>query len=281
MTTAELRKAGIELLSRAGFDSPSHECDYILSGALKLPLLELQLDPQREIDSSRSSTLLEMLHRRALHEPAQYILGTASFRELELQVTPAVLIPRPETEELVTLALKHAFPGARVLDMGTGSGAIPIALKTERPDLQLTAADLSSEALAVARANAALYNAEIEFLSSDLWQALQGRIFDLVTANLPYVSEDEYKQCSSEIFFEPVMALTAPHDGLELMEKMIRELHEHLSPGGCAIFELSPWQNPLICTLGKSLEFKANAVNDLEGKARFVILQKECSPLCS
>ena len=89
------------------------------------------------------------------------------------------------------------------------------------------------------------------------------------------------EELEAEIFFEPVMALTAPHDGLELMEKMIRELHEHLSPDGCAIFELSPWQNPLICTLGKSLKFKADAVNDLEGKARFVILQKECSPLCS
>ena len=119
------------------------------------------------------------------------------------------------------------------------------------------------------------------FADLDLWQNLQGRIFDLVTANLPYVSEDEYKQCSSEIFFEPVMALTAPHDGLELMEKMIRELHAHLSPGGWAIFELSPWQNPLICALGTSLNFKAGSVNDLEGKARFVILQKESPLSCS
>lgn len=281
MTAAELRKAGVEILRDAGFDSPLHECDYILSGALKLPLLELQLDPDRKIDPCQRDALLEMFRRRALHEPAQYILGRAPFRELELQVTPAVLIPRPETEELVTLALERAPQGAKILDMGTGSGAIPIALKTERADLQITAVDLSSEALAVARANAASYKAEIEFLSSDLWQNLQSRIFDLVTANLPYVSEDEYKQCSSEIFFEPVMALTAPRDGLELMEKMIRELHDHLSPGGWAIFELSPWQNPLICALGTSLNFKAGSVNDLEGKARFVILQKESPLSCS
>lgn len=274
MTAAELRKAGVEIFKESGFDSPLHECDYLISGALKLPLLALQLDPQREITPEESTVLLEMFRRRAQHEPAQYILGSACFRDLELSVTPAVLIPRPETEELVTLALERAPQNGRVLDMGTGSGAIPVALKCERPDLVITAADLSPEALAVASSNAAAYHAEIEFILSDLWQNLKGRLFDLVTANLPYVAEDEYKQCDKEIFFEPVMALTAPRDGMELMEKMISELHEHLVPGGKAIFELSPWQNPLICALGKSLNFQADPADDLEGKARFVILKK-------
>ena len=275
MTAAELRKAGAEILSCAGFDAPQHECDYLLSGALELPLLELHLSPDREIDDSRSRKILEMFRRRAIHEPAQYILGSAPFRDLELTVTPAVLIPRPETEELVTLALKLAPANGKVLDMGTGSGAIPIALKYERPDLHITAADLSPEALNIAHLNARRYKTEIEFIHSDLWQNLQGRSFDLITANLPYVSEKEYKECSQEIFFEPVMALTAPHEGLELMEKMISELQDHLSPGGAALFELSHGQNPLICAYGESLNFKAESVRDLEGKARFVILYKE------
>ena len=275
MTAAELRKAGVEILKSAGFDAPRHECDYLLSGALGMPLLELCLVPALEIAAPQCDRILEMFRRRAQHEPAQYILGSAPFRELELTVTQAVLIPRPETEELVTLALKLAPVNGKVLDMGTGSGAIPIALKYERPDLQLTASDLSPEALKIAQLNAGRYQTDIEFIHSDLWQNLSERSIDLVTANLPYVSEEEYKECSKEIFFEPVMALTAPHNGLALMEKMISELHAHLLPGGAAIFELSHTQNPMICAFGRSMNFKAESVRDLEGKARFVILYKE------
>lgn len=272
MTLSELRRAGVDILSRSGFPSPQHECDYLLSGALKLPLLELQLSPERQISPAEEEKLLGFFRRRAQHEPAQYILQCAPFRELELHVTPSVLIPRPETEELVTLALERAPLNARVLDMGTGSGAIPIALKYERPDLQVTATDLSEEALSVARQNARENHTEIEFIHSDLWQNLEGRVFDLVTANLPYVSEEEYKQCSPEIFFEPVMALIAPRDGLELMEKMISQLHQHLTPEGSAIFELGNSQNLSICAYGEKLKFKSSTVRDLEGKARFVIL---------
>jgi release factor glutamine methyltransferase len=134
---------------------------------------------------------------------------------------------------------------------------------------------LSEEALKVARLNAQHLGTEIEFLQSDLWSALEGRSFDLVTANLPYVSESEYAQCDPEIFFEPVMALTAHHEGLELMEEMIAELPTHLSPGGWAIFELSPRQNQYIRTFGESRGFAASAVKDLEGKERFVLLRRE------
>ena len=275
MTAAELRRAGLEILTKANFSFPQQECDYLVSGVLQMPLLELKLAPENEIPSETCARLMDFFHRRANHEPAQYILETAPFRDLDLNVTPAVLIPRPETEELVTLALEHAPRNGRVLDMGTGSGAIPAALKYERPDLQLTAADLSPEALQVARLNAQKYALEIEFIHSDLWSGLEDRVFDLVTANLPYVSDSEYLQCEKEIFFEPRMALTAPHEGLELMEKMIRELSSHLVPGGWAIFELSPQQNEYICNVGRACNFTAGSVKDLEGKARFVMLCRE------
>ena len=275
MTAGELRRMGVELLKEASFDFPQHECDYLLSGILHLPLLELQLDLSRVVSETESSRIIEAFRRRAAREPAQYIIGSAPFRDLELAVSPAVLIPRPETEELVTLALERAPHKGKILDMGTGSGAIPIALKSERSDLQITAVDLSEEALKVARLNAQHLGTEIEFLQSDLWSALEGRSFDLVTANLPYVSESEYAQCDPEIFFEPVMALTAHHEGLELMEKMIAELPTHLSPGGWAIFELSPQQNQYIRTFGESRGFAASAVKDLEGKERFVLLRRE------
>ena len=275
MNVAELRKYGIELLSGSGLDDTVHECDYLLSGALKLPLLELRLDPQRQIPGEAAEQIQEFFKRRARREPAQYILGTAPFRDLELTVSPAVLIPRPETEELIDLALARAPRNGRVLDMGTGSGAIPLALKYERPDLTVCAADLSLDALEVAKLNGKKLNLEVEFLHSDLWSSLSGRVFDLVTANLPYVSESEYKECAAEIFYEPVMALTAPHEGLLLMEKMIEELRTHLAPGGSAIFELSDVQNAPICAFGERFGFKAEGVRDMSGKARFVILTRE------
>ena len=274
MKIAELRSKGAALLSQAGFDSPLHECDYLLSGALNMGLLELRLEQTRELSLETSSQIIEFFKRRAAREPAQYILGKAPFRELELDVTPAVLIPRPETEELVDLALERAPRNGKVLDMGTGSGAIPLALKYERGDLNITAADLSKEALAVARRNSEKLNLAAEFCHSDLWSALEGRVFDLVTANLPYVSEAEYKECAPEIFFEPVMALTAPDNGLALMKKMISDLASHLVPGGYAIFELSDSQNAPVCDFGRSLGFAAECKYDMSGKARFVILQR-------
>ena len=274
MKIAELRSKGEALLSKAAFDSPLHECDYLLSGALGMGIFELRLDPEREILPEKAAEILEFFNRRAAREPAQYILGTAPFRDLELEVTPAVLIPRPETEELVGLALERAPFKGKVLDMGTGSGAIPLALKYERDDLAVTAADLSPAALAIARRNSERLGLAIEFCHSDLWSGFEGRVFDLVTANLPYVSEAEYKECAPEIFFEPVMALTAPDNGLALMKKMIEDLECHLSPGGCAIFELSDGQNPLICDFGRSFGFSAECKYDMSGKARFVILQR-------
>ena len=274
MKIAELRSKGTALLSQAGFDSPLHECDYLLSGALDMSFLDLRLAAEQEISESKAAEITGFFKRRAAREPAQYILGTAPFRDLELDVSPAVLIPRPETEELVDIALEKAPLNGRVLDMGTGSGAIPLALKYERADLTVTAADLSFDALEIARHNSRKLQLEIEFCHSDLWSAFEGRVFDLVTANLPYVSEAEYKECSPEIFFEPVMALTAPDNGLALMKKMITELASHLVPGGYAVFELSDGQNPLICDFGRTLGFTAECKYDMSGKARFVILQR-------
>ena len=274
MKLSELRKKGLEILEKAGFENPLYECDYLLSGCFDMPLLELQLEGHREADPGRCETVLALFERRARREPAQYLLGKAPFRDLELEVTPAVLIPRPETEELVDLALERLPKGGKVLDMGTGSGAIPLALKSERPDLHLTAADVSPDALKVARRNSEALHLDVEFIHSDLWSALENRCFDLVTANLPYVSEAEYKQCEQEIFFEPVLALTAPDEGLFLMKKMISELDSHLSPGGYAIFELSDGQNDVICAYGRSQGFEAEMKRDLAGKKRFVILRK-------
>ena len=183
-----------------------------------------------------------------------------------------MLIPRPETEELVDIALSQLAAGAKVLDMGTGSGAIAIALKTERPDLDVTAADASPGALAVARRNAGRYGARISFVLSDLWEAVREKRFDFLAANLPYVSDPEYFRCEKEIFFEPRSALTAPEEGLFLIKKCIAGLGEHLTPGGEAVFEVGETQARAVCDLGEKAGFTASVRCDMAEKERFVIL---------
>ena len=273
MTAGEVRARGVELLRRAGLARPEQECAYLMSGILGTPALELGLAPRREITPEEDRLLAEAFRRRALREPAQYILGKAPFRDLELEVTPAVLIPRPETEELVDLALERLKPGAEVLDMGTGSGAIAVSLKTERPDLRVTAADASPAALEIARRNAARYNADIVFILSDLWSALPGKRFDLTAANLPYVSDAEYARCEKEIFFEPRSALTAPEEGLALVRKTVEGLREHLKPGGAALFELGMDQAQKVCALGERHGLAGSIHPDLAEKPRFVLLR--------
>lgn len=274
MTTAEARREGEVILSSAGVENPQHESIYLLSGVMSLPRLELQLSPSKELSFEEKEKFFSFLARRAEHEPAQYILGRAPFRDLELEVNPDVLIPRPETEELVSLALKRLKPEGIVIDLGTGSGAIPIALKKERPDLQITAVDLSKAALDTARRNAVNNGVEITFIHSDLWQNVPEGRFDVVTANLPYVSDREYRQCDKEIFFEPEMALLAADEGMELMKRAIEDLPDRLSNGGCAIFEMGHWQNEHICRYGTENGLHPETVLDLEGKKRFVILNQ-------
>lgn len=272
MTAGELRREGDALLRRADLPCPERECAYLLSGILHVSPFELDLAPGRELSPEEETRLRSAFARRAAREPAQYIIGSAPFRELELEVTPDVLIPRPETEELIDPALSRLAAGAKVLDMGTGSGAIAIALKTERPDLDVTAADASPGALAVARRNAARYEARISFILSDLWEAFSGKRFDFLAANLPYVSDSEYFRCEKEIFFEPRSALTAPEEGLSLIGRCIAGLGEHLTPGGGAVFEVGGTQARAVCALGEKAGFAASVRRDMAGKERFVVL---------
>lgn len=221
--------------------------------------------------SDRESALM-IAGRRAAGEPLQYLLGTAPFRNLMLKVDRRVLIPRPETELLAQWLLDNAPTGADILDLGCGSGAIAIAVATERPDLQLTAADVSPDALDLAGENARLYQAEnITFIHSDIFSGLNGRKFDLIGANLPYVTEEEYLSLDREVRdFEPKTALTAPDNGLSLIKKTISEMADFLMPSGGAIFELSPEQADITARFAAENGFESNIICDLCGRKRFI-----------
>ena len=218
--------------------------------------------------------LEKQLSRRCNREPLQYILGNAPFGELELKVTPAVLIPRCETEVLVDHAVKHLPENGKLLDVGCGSGAISLLAAYRRRDIAVTALDKSPEALAVAGENARLLDlsSRVKFHESDLLSALTEEKFDVIAANLPYVTFDEYAELAPEVrSFEPQLALTAPDEGMALIFGLIRTAPRFLVPGGSIVLEMSPHQ-----TVRAESALKENGFSEVEifadqfGKMRFV-----------
>ena len=224
-------------------------------------------------ECTSDTAALQAAQRRASGEPLQYVLGNAPFRYLTLDVDPRVLIPRPETESLVEWVLKNAPHGGKVLDLGCGSGAIALSVAHERPDLLVTAVDLSADALTLARHNAEknALTARVEFVQSNLFSALSGQRFDVVAANLPYVTRDEYPLLDAEVRdFEPEMALVADDDGLALILQSIAVLPEHLNSPGMVIYELSPPQASRCAAALKAQGVHPEILLDLCGRERFV-----------
>lgn len=250
ITYSELRRELVGMFADAGIASAAVDSDLLITELAGISRPELFLCAGEPVPAELERHIRELARRRANREPLQYLLGIAYFMDLELEVTPAVLIPRPETELLAEYAVKHLPEGGSMLDLGTGSGAIALAVAAERPDVRITAVDVSSDALEVARRNRVRCGGEVRFLQSDLFSELPGERFDLVGANLPYVTQEEYPALEPEVrLFEPQLALTAPDGGFRLIERAARELADHLNPGGRAIFELSPPQAPRLAEL--------------------------------
>jgi release factor glutamine methyltransferase len=177
--------------------------------------------------------------RRREGEPIAYILGKREFYGLDFQVTRAVLIPRPETELLVELALERIPENAvaRVLDLGTGSGAIAVALAKERPQARLTAVDVDYAALSVARANASRHGVRVRFFCGDWFGALSGETFDLIVSNPPYVAAEDPHLGMGDLRFEPQRALVGGADGLDCIRAIVAKAGTHLRPGAWLLFE--------------------------------------------
>jgi release factor glutamine methyltransferase len=193
-----------------------------------------------DITAAQQEYFAALVARRAAGEPLAYITGAREFFSLEFQVTPAVLIPRPETELLVEFALERikADHACDVLDLGTGSGCVAIAIAAHRPRAKVVAVDRSAAALAVARANAARHTAQnLELLASDWFSALGGRQFDLVVANPPYVAADDAHLREGDLRFEPAGALVAGADGLDCIRAIIALAPQYLHRGGSLALE--------------------------------------------
>jgi release factor glutamine methyltransferase len=218
-TVREALDSALVALTAAGCETPRLDAEVLLAAALGVDRAALIADPDRGVEPE---PFREFVRRRARHEPVAYILGCKGFRRLELEVGPRVLIPRPETEHVVEAALGLP-PGARVVDVGTGSGAIALALADERPDLRVVATDSSPAALAVARANAARLGLAVEWLEGDLLEPVSGPV-DAVVSNPPYVPDGE--ALAPELAYEPAGALYGGLDGLDVYRRLAPALRD-------------------------------------------------------
>lgn len=194
--------------------------------------------PEFELSAADASRLEDLLQRRAAGEPMAYLLGQREFFGRDFAVSPAVLIPRPDTELLVELALTHAPRTARVLDLGTGSGVIAVTLAAERGDLTVTATDVAPKALAVATANAARHGVRVRFLTSDWYQDLdRTERFELIVSNPPYIRPDDPHLNAGDLRFEPKDALTDFDDGLAALRALTGGASARLEAGGWLLLE--------------------------------------------
>lgn len=222
-----------------GSPSPRLDAEWLLAAALGKPASYLRTWPEREVPAEVAARFAADLARRRAGEPVAYILGRQGFWSLDLEVAPATLIPRPDTELLVetALALLPASDAA-VLDLGTGTGAIALALAAERPAWRLTGVDRVAEAVGLAERNRrrlGLGNAA--FLQSDWFSALDGRRFALIASNPPYIAADDPHLVLGDVRFEPASALVAGADGLDDIRLIVTQAPEHLESGGWLLLE--------------------------------------------
>ena len=249
--------------------NPRRDAEVLLAHVLGCDQAALLTHPERLLSPAESDQLESFLNRRLASEPMQYITGVQEFFGLLFEVTPDVLIPRPETEHLVEAALEHIGREAvRILDVGTGSGAIAVSLAHARPQSHVTAVDLSPAALEVARRNAQRHGVldRVTFLQSNLLAAVDGADFDVVVSNPPYIAEGEVlePQVSN---YEPQSALYAGPTGLEVYERLIPEARKVLKPGGWLLLEIGFGQQPAVEALLSGWR-SVSVVHDLQGIPR-------------
>lgn len=238
-------------------------------------LLDFILHRNKEVTESDQKILESIMAQLEDHRSPQYITGKAYFRDLELAVDERVLIPRPETEELVDLVLKeNSKADLRVLDIGTGSGAIAISLKSARPDWQVTASDISQGALQLAEENSKLNQVSLDFVESDVFGQITGT-FDVIISNPPYIAYGDRDEVGMNVLAsEPHLALFADEDGFAIYRQIIEGAGEHLSENGKLYFEIGYKQGDgLRALLSKHFPQKrVRVLEDIFGKDRKVVM---------
>ncbi len=283
MTVLEVIQRSTEFLARKGVDSPRLQIELLLAHVLQMPRLKLYLNFERPLSEEHVTILRELVRRRGEREPLQHLLGTVNFLGLELAVTRDVLIPRPETEQLVELAAKNLAaqnPGqvrtTRVLDFGTGSGCVAVAFAKQFPGAEIHASDLSEAALRVARENAARHGVtdRVQFHLGDGFAAVPaGMRFDLLVSNPPYIPCGEIAALQPEVReHDPRLALDGGMDGLDFYRRFVAEAPAFLDPDARLIAEFGDGQETALAGLFAAPGWSMEAIEkDLSGRARFMV----------
>jgi len=277
LTVLEIIKRTTEFFEKRGVESARLNAELLIGHALGLKRMPLYLQFERPLTEPELEKIRPLVKRRGNREPLQYITGETEFSGLKLKVDARVLIPRPETERLVELIQERlTAPPASILDLGTGSGAIALALAKIYPEAAITAVDKSEPALALARENATHTGlaGRLSFIVSDWFSGLPpGGQFELIVANPPYLSDEEMRAAQPEVKdFEPTTALSAGANSAAALQLIIAGARAHLAPGGLLACETGIAQHPHLLELAAGAGFaRTESLRDLTGRDRYLL----------
>lgn len=262
--------------AKMGIPTPQLDSEVLLSEALQCERYQLYAQDENVLTDEQIRKIYEYKQRRKNGEPVAYIVGKKEFYSLEFYVDFRVLIPRPETELIVDLAISHSRHNARVLDIGTGCGCIAIALKYNRLDCEVFASDISFDALQVAQLNCEkiLGKGTIHFFQGDIFCPCGEKKFDVIVSNPPYIGYENKNSLCKEIFFEPSVALYCGDGGKEIIYRIIDGAYSHIRDGGTIILEIGDGMCDEILSCAKSKGYWISVFNDYGGLPRAVLLKK-------
>ncbi len=280
LITIDLLKAGALYLESCGIPDSRAEADLLLSFVRGISRDKLYLESDENIAVQERESFIQLLQKRGTREPLAYLLKTREFMGLAFYVDHNVLIPRPETELLVEEALKavrnhYNNRAVRILDLCTGSGILAISLAYYYPQAFVLAGDISAGALGIATRNAQKHQVAVDFRQGDLFQPFRGETFDMIVSNPPYVTFDEYLECSPEVKKEPSIALLGGDDGLDFYRRITQEADPYLKPQGMIMLEIGCSQGTAVAGLLATKGYETAILPDYAGLDRIVIAKKE------
>jgi release factor glutamine methyltransferase len=273
MTVLEVLQATTTYLKRHNIENPRLNAEHLLAHMLRRKRIELYLEFERELAEAELAPLRKLVKRRGEGEPLQHLLGTVEFCGHVFLCDKRAMVPRPETEELIEfLKSEIRNPKSEILDVGTGSGVIALSLAAKFPDAEVLAVDISDDALALAQENAARLNLadRVRFLKSNLLENVEGT-FDLVVANLPYVSTQARETLSREVLHDPAVAVFASGRGDELIRELIAQGPSRLRPGGMLALEIGIGQSEALLSILAEKNYRdISSKTDYSGVTRFL-----------
>ena len=274
LTIREIKERTEIFFQEKGVPSAKLDTDILIAHSLGIKRLDIYLDLDRPLTEAQLTDLRPLVKRRASREPLQYIIGNTEFYGITLKVDPRALIPRHETEELIELIVERLeTPPARILDLGTGNGAIALALASKYSDAKVTATDQSEEAITLAKENADALSlsSRVTFMKGNWFEPLdEGARFDLIVSNPPYLTEAEMQTAEPEVIdHEPRGALASGREGLDDLSLLLKSVPKHLAEGGLLALETGIGQAEVIKEMALEVSLYGQSVEDLSKRPRF------------